>query len=130
MAINKNKNHNLQITLKNNDYFKLIEIQNELSAILSIDLNKSQTIAFLINNHGKQQPKSEPKTTTKKDSNKINYQTQVLALKDKLNVSYTRLSEILGIPTSTLKKYASGTQQPQGENEKILIDALARYGIK
>ena len=144
--INKEKNQNLQITLSKQDYFKLLEIQNELSTLLSIELNKSQVIAFLIKNHNKQPsaptatkapritPTQAPKPTNNghlKPSNpNVNYQAQVIALKDKLNVSFPRLAEILQIPLSTLKKYAYGTQNPTGENEQILINALARYGIK
>lgn len=143
MAINKEKNQNLQITLSKQDFFKLLEIQKELSMLLSIEINKSQVIAFLIKNYSKQVtptttttrvPKQAPKPTNngqlKPTNQSINYQAQVIALKDKLNVSFPRLAEILQIPLSTLKKYAYGKQQPTRENEQILIKALARYGIK
>lgn len=125
--INKEQNTNLQITLKKTDYLRLLKIKNDLSELLQIDISKSETIAYLIKNYGANQEKQAPKRQIKKG---INYGAQVRALKDKLNVSYPRLSEILGIPPSTLKKYANETQAPKGENEKILLDAIKRYGIK
>lgn len=131
MAINKNKNVNLQLTISKQDSERLLKIQEQLSALLGVEITKSQTIAFLIKNYEKapriQEPKQKPNRAIKEN---INYQSQILALKDKINVSYPKLSQIIGIPTSTLKKYASGTQQPQGENEQLLNDALKRYGIK
>lgn len=134
MAINKTKNQLLQITLSKQDLERLFVIQAELSETLDIDLNKSQTIAFLIKNYGKTPLKTgndpiterQPKAT----NNGINYSAQVKALKDKINVSYARLSELLGIPSATLKKYASGIQSPKGENQQLLNDALKKYGIK
>ena len=131
--INKTKNQLLQITLSKSDYERLINIQESLSALLSIDLNKSQTIAFLIKNYGKSPLNKEIDFINEKpraSKNNINYQAQIRALKDKLNVSFTELSAIVGIPSSTLKKYANGTQQPKGENEQLLNDALKKYGIK
>lgn len=133
--INKDKNNVLQITISKTDSAKLDEIQTHLSAFLNIDLTKSQTIAFLIRNYSTK-PSAKPTTTeTPKQAPKgvssgVNYSAQIKALKDKLGVSFTRLGEILGIPPSTLKKYASGTQQPKAENEQIIKTALANYGIK
>lgn len=127
--INKEINTNLQITLKKEDYETLLMIQKSLIDLLAVDLTKSQTIAFLIRNY--QTPKDKENTTKNTAKNKgVNYQAQINALKDKINVSYTRLSQILGIPESTLKKYAYGKQQPKEQNEKIIIDALKKYGIK
>lgn len=128
--INKQKNNLLQITLSKADTEKLLSIQSELSALLSIDLNKSQTIAFLIKNYGKSQVKCEMPSKPRAMKGNMNYQALVIALKDKLNVSYAKLSNITGIPETTLKKYASGKQQPKDENERLLNDALKRYGIK
>ena len=134
MAINKTKNKLLQITLSNADYDRLNQIANLLSTLLGVDLNKSQTIAFLIKNYGKSPLNSENDVVAnrqpKAEKNGINYSAQVKALKDKINVSYARLSELLGIPSATLKKYASGIQSPKGENQQLLNDALKKYGIK
>lgn len=131
MAINKNKNVNLQLTISKQDSERLLKIQEQLSALLGVEITKSQTITFLIKNYEKAPRIQEPKQKTNRAiKGNINYQSQILALKDKINVSYPKLSQIIGIPTSTLKKYASGTQQPQGENEQLLNDALKRYGIK
>ena len=130
--VNKDKNTILAITLNKDTATRLNYVVDDLSKSLNIALTKSQAIAILINNYKQPQitqPKpKESKPRTSKTA--LNYQSQLLALKDKLNVSYTHLSEILDIPTSTLKKYASGNQQPQGENEQKLINALKRYGIK
>lgn len=134
MPINKAKNINLQITLSKQDGERLNEIVKLLSTLLDIEITKSQAIAFLIKNYGKS-PLNNNIDATKPSQpkalkNGLNYQSQVLALKDKLNVSYPKLSQIIGIPETTLKKYASGKQQPQGENEQLLNNALKRYGIK
>lgn len=132
--INKSKNQLLQITLSKADFERLIAIQNDLSTLLSVDLNKSQTIAFLIKNYGKTQAKqpifNENESKPRAPKSNVNYQAQVIALKEKLNVSYPRLSQMVGIPETTLKKYALGKQKPKGENEKLLNDALKKYGIK
>lgn len=130
--INKSKNKNLQLTLSNADYQRLIEINELLNTLLGVELTKSQAIAFLIKNYGTNPSKSVDVLKPKREPTKsgINYSAQVKALKDKLNVSFTRLSVIVGIPPSTLKKYASGSQQPKEENLDLLNNALAKYGIK
>lgn len=132
--INKSKNKNLQLTLSNADYERLEQVNDLLNTLLGVNLTKSQAVAFLIRNYGNtplnksvdvvkpRQPRAS------KDG--VNYQAQIIALKDKLNVSYTRLSQIIGIPPSTLKKYASGTQQPTNDNLTLLNEALSKYGIK
>jgi len=129
--VNKDKNTILAITLNKDTATRLNYVVDDLSKSLNIALTKSQAIAILINDYGKAptQPKAkEQKTRASKTA--LNYQSQVLALKDKLNVSYTHLSEILDIPTSTLKKYASGKQAPSQANEQKILNALKRYGIK
>jgi DNA-binding transcriptional regulator YiaG len=111
----------------------LTEISAELGDILGIDFNKSQIISFLIKNYGKTSAyKKADAVSTQNRTTKsgFNYMAQIIALKDKLNVSYPRLAQIIGIPESTLKKYANGTQQPKAENEQLLKDALLKYGIK
>ena len=132
MAINKDKNKSLIITLSNQDINLLNRIVEDISNDLNIELTKSQAIAQLIRNYKKAPtPKpAEQKPTKRQVSDNYNYQAQIRALKDKLNCSFTKLSQILGIPTSTLKKYANGTQQPKEENARIIKNAIARYGIK
>ena len=144
MAINKDKNTNLQITLSKKDFDTLLQIQEHISAMLCLDVNKSQAIAFLIRNFAPNSKESKPiKTALNKTADEpkkpiarapkhkdINYQAQVKALKDKLGVSYTELSAMLSIPPSTLKKYGNGMQNPTGENEEIILKALKDYGIK
>lgn len=133
--INKTKNTLLQITLNKSDLQRLNAIMEQLSALLSFELNKSQTISFLIKNYGKSPLNNETDIFKEQPQRKaaksgIDYGAQVLALKDKLNVSYTNLGEIIGIPPTTLKKYASGKQAPKDENEEKLKASLKRYGIK
>lgn len=132
MAINKDKNTNLQLTISKADFKRLEEINKLLNTLLGVDLTKSQTIAFLIRNYGKSptnnnidavEPKAKPQAN-------INYQAQLKALKDKTGASYTELEKMTGISASTLKKYASGTQAPKADNLKLLLDAFKNYGIK
>lgn len=128
--INKDKNILVQITLNKATATKLNYIIDDLSNKLALNLSKSQAIAILINNYGKDQQKKEQKPNAKPRTSNVNYKAEVLILKDKLNVSFPHLSELLDIPTSTLKKYAYGQQEPNGENADKLNKALVRYGIK
>lgn len=125
----KATNVNIQITLTQDTANKLNAIAEDLSDKLCLNVSKSQAITFLINNYGKT-AKSESKPQPKAKASAINYQAQIRALKDKLGVSFTELSNLLDIPPSTLKKYASGAQQPKEENEEKIMQALKRYGIK
>ena len=126
--INKNEKTLLQISLRNSDYEKLLSIKTTLINALKIDLSKSDTIAYLINNFDAS-PKGETKPK-KQAKNGLNYSAYIKMLKDRANASYTELGEMLEIPPSTLKKYASGTQTPKGENEQKLLNAFKRYGLK
>lgn len=126
--INKNEKMLLQITLRNSDYEKLLSIKTTLINALKIDLSKSDTIAYLINNFDAS-PKSENKPK-KANRHGLDLAPYIKMLKDRANASYTELGQMLEIPPSTLKKYASGTQQPKGENEQKILNALKRYGLK
>lgn len=128
--INKDKNVLFNITLSKADNEKLSLIVADLSQDLGVNLTKSQAIGLLIKNYKKEQPKTTNKPPKKAYSDNYNYQAQIQALKLKLNCSYTELSRIIGIPQSTLKKYASGTQQPKEENAQLIKQAIARCGIK
>lgn len=130
MAINKNKNVLFNITISKADNEKLSFIVADLSRNLGIDLTKSQAISILIRNYGNKAPNGSKVEPKPKHQSALNYGAQIRALKDKLSVSFTELSNLLDIPPSTLKKYASDTQQPKEENERKIIDALKRYGIK
>lgn len=120
--INKKRNVNLQLTISKESNNKLLNIQTELLNDFGLNLTKSQTIEYLINKYGVEQPKQE-KTETKTSA-------QINALKDKLNVSYPKLAEIVGIPTTNLKRYAYGEQEPNEENKILLEKALKKYEIK
>ncbi len=130
MAINKDKNVLFNITISKADNEKLNIIVADLSQDLGINLTKSQAIGILIKNYKKESPKATTKPQKKAYSDNYNYQSQIQALKLKLNVSYPHLAEIIGIPLSTLKKYAYGQQQPKDENAKLIKQAIARCGIK
>ena len=121
----KATNINIQITLTQDTANKLNAIAEDLSDKLCLNVSKSQAITFLINNYGKT-AKNESKPQPKTKTSAINYQAQIRALKDKLGVSFTELSNLLDI----LKKYASGAQQPKEDNESKIMQALKRYGIK
>lgn len=126
--INKSKNVNLQLTISKSTYEKLLNIQIDLNELLNFELSKSQTIEYLIKQYENKTPN---KTKDKaKQSEKELYKARIIALKDALNVSYPRLSQILGIPETTIKKYSMAKQQPTGENKIILDKALKHYGIK
>ena len=130
MPIDKNKSKIIAISLSNEDSNKLESITEDLSQKLGLKLTKSQAIVIMMNNYGKMpqsQAEEQPKPTKKKA---INYQAQILALKDKLGMSFRVLGDTIGINESTLKKYASGKQQPKAENEQKIIDAMKRYNIK
>ena len=130
MPIDKNKSKIIAISLSNEDSNKLESITEDLSQKLGLKLTKSQAIVIMMNNYGKMpqsQAEEQPKRTKKKV---INYQAQILALKDKLGMSFRVLGDTIGINESTLKKYASGKQQPKAENEQRIIDAMKRYNIK
>ena len=130
MAIKENKQI-LAISLNNDTTTKLKYVVDDLSKKLNIDLTKSQAITILINDYGKKATAQPKESKQQRQTNTgLNYQAQVLALKDKLSVSYPKLAEIIGIPTTTIKKYAYGEQSPNGENETKLNNALKRYGIK
>lgn len=126
--INKSKNVNLQLTISKNSYEKLLNIQSDLNELLNFELSKSQTIEYLIKQYETKAPiKADAKA---KQSEKELYKSRIIALKDALNVSYPRLSQIIGIPEPTIKKYAMGKQAPTGENKQLLDNALKHYGIK
>lgn len=126
----KKTNVNVQITLNQATAERLNFIVNDLNNKLSLNLTKSQAIAFLINDYGKEPTKQPKESKPRKAKTSLNYSAQILALKDKLSISYPHLAEILNIPLSTVKKYAYGTQQPSQENEEKILNILKRYGIK
>lgn len=130
MAINHNKNVNLQITISKVDNESLLTIQKDLSNKMNIEFSKSQTIAFLIKSYilNTSNPwQSQNKEQREQDL--INYRVLLNTLKSKLEKTYKELSEIIGISESTLKKYALGKQAPTGENKQKLNDAFKKYGI-
>ena len=124
--INKTRNVNLQLTISKSANEKLLKIQNDLSAILSLNLSKSQTIEYLINKYQIQAQQQD----TEKEQARNKTSAQINALKDKLNISYPKLAEIIKISLTTLKRYAYGEQEPSGENKILLEKALKQYDIK
>ena len=128
--INKSKNVNLQLTISKTDYNRLLQIKDELKGLLTIDLNKSQVIAFLIRNYGKGTLKSVDIAKKSTNQSDFNYQIAINTLKDKLNKSFKEMSELLDVSESTLKKYAHGIQNPSGTNKIKVDNALEKYGLK
>ena len=130
--INKDKNVNLQLTINKETASQLKYVIDDLSKLFNISLTKSQAIAYLINNykHTPQTAKEPKETKQKAVKNGVNYQAQLLALRDKLGISYPHLSEIIDIPLSTLKRYVYGQQTPNDINSQKILTALKRYGIK
>lgn len=125
MAINKDKNINLQLTISKADYERLLKIIEHLNNELFFDINKSQAISYLIKSYNLES--QETKAKAKAQTNE--YKALVLTLKERLKASYPQLQELTNISASTIKKYALGTQTPKGENLKKLNDALKKYGI-
>lgn len=126
--INKDLNNNLQLTIKKTSFEKLISIQAELSALFGIELSKSQVIEHLISKYEIKKDNQAQAENKKQETKSAS--AQILALKNKLNVSYPRLAEIIGIPETTIKKYAQGKQAPSEKNKDKLKKALKEYNIK
>ena len=125
-----NKNVNLQLTISKEDNEQLSKIQSELTTLLNVDFTKSQTITFLIRNYGKSQLKSVNLNKAKTDQKDTTYKVQLITLKERLNKTYGQLAELIGIPESTLKKYAQGIQEPKDNNRKLLDNFLSKYGVE
>ena len=125
----KETNTRVIFTLSLEENKMLERITDDLSHKIGLQISKSQALRLLIRNY-----ETKPNNTTEqpktKPSASLNYGAQIRALKDKLNASYNKLALMLDIPASTLKKYASDTQQPKAENKQKIINALKRYGIK
>ena len=128
--INKKNNVNLQLTISKKDFERLEEIKKELKGLLTIDFTKSQTISFLIRNYGKSTLKSVDINKGATNQSDFNYQIAVKTLKEKLKKTYSELSKITQVSESTLKKYALGLQNPNGNNKILLDETLKKYGLK
>lgn len=125
----KDTNTRVIFTLSLEENKMLERITDDLSHKIGLQISKSQALRLLIRNY-ETKPNNTTEQPKQKPSASLNYGAQIRALKDKLNASYTELALMLDIPASTLKKYASDTQQPKAENEQKIINALKRYGIK
>ena len=156
--INKD-NVNIQITLKKSDITKLNLINSYLNNNLSVELTKSQTIQFLINNFDlskkpNQKPKTElikPKDTVKKtdalrptpqtklnnlnltkeqiDTLKEQMSAKLHELRTRLQITIKELAEMLNINFETFKDYYKGKRYPTGDNKNKIEICLTKYGI-
>ena len=128
--INKSKNINLQLTINKKAYKRLLKIQADINEKNGFEISKSQLIEYLIN-------KYELKGLTETNNNRENaerdreeYMIKIKALKDALNISYSRLVKMLNIPIACLKNYGTGKQTPNEKNKIIIDNALKKYNIK
>lgn len=128
--INKSKNINLQLTINKKTYERLLKIQADINEKNGFEISKSQLIEYLIN-------KYELKGLTETNSNRENaerdreeYMIKIKALKNALNISYSRLVNMLNIPIACLKNYGTGKQTPNEKNKIIIDNALKKYNIK
>lgn len=128
--INKSKNTNLQLTISKDAYKRFLELQSEINNLLGFELSKSQLIEYMIINYNK-------KSLTETNLNRENaerdrdiYMKKIRALKDALNISYARLSDLLNIPIACVKNYGTGKQTPNEKNKIVIDNALKHYNIK
>lgn len=137
MAINKSKNVMITATLSKADNEQLNIINKELSNFYGFELSKSQTISILIRqykdsgikqNQTEQLSKAEREEQHKQEI--LKYKTIVIALKEKLGVTYKQLSEMTGIYENSLKKFKNGQRAPSKQNKDTLDYAVKKYGIK
>lgn len=130
--INKN-NERFNITLNKADLQKLKLINADLNKRFNLNLTKSQTIKFLINDYKLNfncetaKPKAEqPKKT---DILKAENKRKLNELKERLNISIKDLAELLNINFETMRDYFKGRRLPTGENETIINECFIKYGI-
>ena len=128
--INKSKNANLQLTINKKAYERLLNIQADINNKNGFELSKSQVIEYLIN-------KYQLNGLTETNANRENaerdreiYMKKIRALKDALNISYSKISEMLNIPIACVKNYGIGKQTPNEHNKIVIDNALKHYGIK
>ena len=147
--INKD-NLRIDITLNKADFQKLKLINADLNKRFNLDLTKSQTIKFLINDYKLNfncetaKPKAEQPKKTKAEqpqqttNQKTKEQTDILKaenkrklneLKERLNISIKDLAELLNINFETMRDYFKGRRLPTGENETIINECFIKYGI-
>lgn len=128
--INKSKNVNLQLTITKKAYERLLKIQSDLNDKIGLELSKSQLIEYLI---GKYQINGLTDTNLNRENAERDreiYMKKILALKTALNISYSKLSDMLNIPIDCVKKYGVGKQTPSEKNKIVIDETLKRYGIK
>ena len=133
--INKTKNVMITATLTKADSEALDGITKELSNTYGFELTKSQTISILIRQY-KANSIMQP-SIQKQDEKKqkrlddiVKYQSIILALKDKLGLSYNEMADLTGICKGSLIKFKNGDRVPGADNQKILNEIAKRYNIK
>ena len=147
--INKEK-VNLQLTINKEDLKRLEEITKALKDRFKMDLSKSQTIQFLINEFKLENeeirpintiPNIKPPKPIFKDSNNkeikpYNLQDQreeskrkLNQLKTKLNITSRELCDRLSINYESFKSYTQGKRLPTGENAEKIQKMYEKYGI-
>lgn len=128
--INKSKNTNLQITISKKAHNRFLELQKDINEKLGFELTKSQVIEYLIMKYEIKGLNETNKNRENAERDREIYMKKFLALKDALNVSYKRLSEMLNIPIACVKNYGTGKQTPNEKNKIVIDNALKHYNIK
>lgn len=128
--INKKLNNNLQITISKKAYNRFLELKEEIKNKLGFELTKSQIIEYLIFNYNKTSLTETNLNREHAERDREEYKNKLLALKDALNISYARISEMLNIPIACVKNYGTGKQTPNDKNKIIIDNALKKYNIK
>lgn len=117
--------HNLQITLKDEQYKALLNIADELKGSTKKEPSKSQVIAYLIDVY--------EANKTEDNKNKVLYYSKAIKeLKNYLNVTDKELANILNMPLGTLKaiKANGASRPPRIDNQKTINELLKTFNIK
>ena len=128
--INKNKNVNLQLTINKKTYERFLKIKADINEKNGFELTKSQIIEYLINKYQLNGLTETNNNRENAERDREQYMKKIRALKESLNISYKRVSEILNIPIACVKNYGTGKQTPNEHNKIVIDNALKHYNIK
>ena len=126
MAINKEKNGNLQLTISKADLEQLEQIRADLSEFLNIDLSKSQTITYLIKNYDKTALKTENNEPSKEIKYIERFKNKTLSnrvkeLRKQLQVSTRKMAQLFNTSVSTTERLIYNEIEP---NDKDLLNRI------
>lgn len=126
MAINKEKNGNLQLTISKADLEQLEQIRADLSEFLNIDLSKSQTITYLIKNYDKTALKTENNEPSKEIKYIERFKNKTLSnrvkeLRKQLQFSTRKMAQLFNTSVSTTERLIYNEIEP---NDKDLLNRI------